>query len=82
MTRLLVFNPRSTRLTLNRLLMNSPADMRSVIESAIWAVANALRNRAAPRGSGRLAGLPFESREHIRPRAFEGRKQAKEDPGP
>jgi hypothetical protein len=42
--------PRSTRLTLTRLLRNRPAEMSSVIESAICAVTSAVRSRAAARG--------------------------------
>ena len=41
--------PRSTRLTFIRLLMNSPAEMSSAIESAICAVTSDVRKRAAAR---------------------------------
>ena len=44
-----MFNPRFTRLTLNRLRTNSPAQMSSAIDSAICAVTSELRKRVAAR---------------------------------
>ena len=41
--------PRSTRLTLTRLLTKNPAAASSIIDSAICAVASTIRNRLAPR---------------------------------
>lgn len=41
------FNPRSTRLTLNRLLANNPAGTSSAIDIAICTVASVVRKRRA-----------------------------------
>ena len=44
-----ISRPRSMRLMLVRLLRNRPADTRSVVDRAIWAVTRAVRKRAAAR---------------------------------
>ena len=41
--------PRSTRLRFIRLFVNSPARISSIVESAIWVVARAVRKREAAR---------------------------------
>ena len=61
-TTLSTFRPRSTRLTLNRLLAKRPAATSSAIESAICAVASEVRKRAAAARARRLAGLALERR--------------------
>ena len=54
--------PRSTRLTLTRLLVKSPATTSSTIDSAICAVASVVRKRDAAARARRLAGLALERR--------------------
>ena len=72
------FNPRSTRLTLNRLRVNRPADTSSAIDSAICAVASDVRKRAADRAPDGWPLCPFERRDQIRPRAVQRRKQSEQ----
>ena len=73
--------PRSTRPTLRRLLMNSPAEMSSAIESAICAVTSDVRNRAAPRAADELSGIVAQRRHEIGTRALQRREDPEQQAG-
>ncbi len=58
-TRVSSFTPRSTRLTLNRLLVKRPADASRAIESAICTVTSPMRKRAAARAPEGWPAVPL-----------------------
>ena len=60
-----IFRPRSTRLTLVRLLPNSPAAASSAIESATCATTSDVRNLAAEARAGQLARSGAKRRHEI-----------------
>ena len=80
-TTLSTFRPRSTRLTLNRLLVKSPAATSSTIDRPICAVARAVRKPRCRAPAGRLTGLALQRRHQVRPRAVKRREQSEEKPG-
>ena len=70
------FSPRSTRLTLTRLLTKRPAQTRSIIERTICAVTSAVRKHDAERAPD---GCPELTLEHVH-QVGARRVQRREDP--
>src|SRR5207302_9801262 len=72
-------SPSLTRLTLARLLMKSPADARSAIESAICAVTRVVRKRDAPRVADVLARTAPERGYEVWSRAMQSGEEPEEE---